>query len=112
MTGGPSTGKSLVLKRLLANDSKYLYLDGRMTGPNIISAIVDNINERENQSSLNNEVIKNIIMPLMIFSLTTFFGNDFSEKLKLSDILIKIVEVVTKNPMMAPKSLKLLLKLV
>ena len=38
MTGGPSTGKSLVLKRLLANDSKYLYLDSRKTGPNTMKA--------------------------------------------------------------------------
>lgn len=38
VTGGPSTGKSLVLKHLFANDSKYLYLDGRKT-PNILKAL-------------------------------------------------------------------------
>ena len=50
LTGGPSIGKSLVLNHLFGNRQNYFYLDGRKTGPNIIKAIVDNIEERENMS--------------------------------------------------------------
>jgi hypothetical protein len=111
MMGGPSTCKSLVLKDLFANNPKYLYLDGRLTDPNIISAIVDSIIERDNQNSLEDVVVDDI-MPSMIFALMKLMGNKLSKKLSLLNILIKIAEVVTKNPMMAPKSLQLILKLI
>jgi hypothetical protein len=82
MTGGPSTGKSLVLKRLLANDSKYLYLDGRMTGPNIMKALVNNLRKRDKLRSLTVESMQNMA-PLLILSLGSIIGNESMKQLKI-----------------------------
>jgi len=111
MTGGPSTGKSLVLKRLLANDSKYLYVDGRKTGPNVMKALVNNLRKRDKLRSLTVESMSNMA-PLLISSLGSIIGNDSIQQLKIiPDILIKIVEVVTKSPDKTLDSLEAILEL-
>ena len=109
-TGGPSTGKSLVLNHLFGNKSNYMYLDGRLTGPNIIDAVIDNLMERDKLRFLTVKSFKNTA-PLFISLLNDFFGNENSDKLKLPDILIKVLEVVTKYPEKAPKSLSFILQL-
>jgi hypothetical protein len=111
MTGGPSTGKSLVLKRLLANDSKYLYVDGRKTGPNVMKALVNNLRKRDKLRSLTVESMSNMA-PLLISSLGSIIGNDSIQQLKIiPDILIKIIEVVTKSPDKILDSLEAILEL-
>ena len=110
LTGGPSTGKSLVVNHLFGNQSNYMYLDGRLTGPNIIDAVIDNLIERDRLRSLTVKSLKNTA-PLFISLLNDFFGNENSDKLKLPDILIKVLEVVTKSPEKAPKSLSFILQL-
>ena len=110
LTGGPSTGKSLLVNHLFGNQSNYMYLDGRLTGPNIIDAVIDNLIERDRLRSLTVQSLKNTA-PLFISLLNGFFGNENSDKLKLPDILIKILEVVTKSPEKAPKSLSFILQL-
>ena len=110
LTGGPSQGKSLVVNYLFGNKSNYMYLDGRLTGPNIIHAVIDNLLKRDNIRSLTIESLNNTA-PLFISLLNEFFGNKISKKLKLSDILIKIREVVTKNPEKATISLSFIFQL-
>ena len=65
LTGGPSTGKSLVVKRLFDNDSKYLYLDGRKTGPNIVKAVANNLIKRDKICSLTVESMTKMAPLLM-----------------------------------------------
>ena len=111
LTGGPSSGKSLVLKRLLGNDSKYLYLDGRKTGPNIIKAIVNNLTKRDKLHSLTVESM-NKMAPSLISSLGRIIGNDSIQQSKIiPDMLIKIIEVVTKSPEKTLDSLEAILEL-
>ena len=103
LTGGPSIGKSLVLNHLFGNRQNYLYLDGRQTGSNIIKAIVDNIEERENWSRVNKNVMKEIL-PGVVSALTKMSGNEYIENLQLPEILNKIVQVATNSPDEAPES--------
>ena len=111
LTGGPSTGKTLVVKNIFGKQSNYLYLDGRLTGPNIIDAVIDNLMERDKLRFLTVKSFKNTA-PLFITLLNDFFGDKNSDKLKLPDILIKVLEVVTKNPKKAPNSLRFILQLI
>ena len=60
LTGGPSTGKSLVVNHLFGKQSNYLYLDGRLTGPNIIDAVIDNLMERDKLRFLTVKSFKNV----------------------------------------------------
>ena len=112
LTGGPSIGKSLVVKRLFDYDSsKYLYLDGRKTGPNIVKAVANNLTKRNKIRSLTVKSI-NKVAPLLISLLGRIIGNESIEQSKIiPDILIKIIEVVTKSPEKALDSLEAVLEL-
>ena len=111
LTGGPSTGKSLVVKRLFGNDSKYLYLDGRKTGPNIVKAVANNLIKRDKIRSLTVESMQKMA-PLLISSLGSIIGNESITQFKIiPEVLIKIMEVVTKSPDLALDSLEAILEL-
>ena len=111
LTGGPSTGKSLLVNHLFGNQSNYMYLDGRLTGPNIINAVIKNLCKRDKLRSLTVESLKKIA-PFLISSLGNIIGNDGIQQLKIiPDILIKILEVVTKSPDKSLDSLEAILEL-
>ena len=110
LSGGPSIGKSLVLNHLFGKRQNYLYLDGRETGPDIISAIVKNLMMRDKLRLLTVESILSIA-PSLISPLSALIGNDNNDKFLLSEILIKIVKVVTKSPHKNVASLAFILEL-
>jgi hypothetical protein len=110
LSGGPSIGKSLVLNHLFGKRKNYLYLDGRETGPDIISAIVKNLMKRDKLRLLT---VKSIlaIAPLLISPLSALIGNEYNDKSLLSEILNKIVKVVDKSPHKNVASLEFILEL-
>lgn len=107
LSGGPSIGKSLVLNHLFGKRQNYLYLDGRETGPDIISAIVKNLMKRDKLRLLTVESIA----PLLISPLSALIGNDYDKSFLLSEILNKIVKVVSKSPQKNVASLEFILEL-
>ena len=102
ITGGPLTSKSQVLKCLLGNDSKYLYVDGRKTGPNIMKTLVNNLTKRDNICSLTGKSMTKMA-PLLVSSLGSIIGKDSIQQLK--------IEVVTESPDKTLDSLAAILEL-
>lgn len=110
VTGGPSTGKSLVVKHLFANDSKYLYLDGRKTGPNILRAIVNNLSKRDNICFMSINSIKSVA-PKLYSSFESIIGNNFVGHLKIPELFAVIIGAVAKSPEKTLYSLESILEL-
>jgi predicted ATP-dependent serine protease len=81
LTGGPSTGKSLVVNHLFANRSDCLYLNGRRTGSNM-KAIISNIKKRDILSkktlAATNAIIRKVIPN---------FGKLFRDQFEVFDVL-------------------------
>jgi hypothetical protein len=98
LTGGPSTGKSLIVKRLFSNRPDCLYLNGRKTGSNIMNAIIGNIKKRD---SLSKKTIaltdigkhKRIIK---VFELLTMMYNAYlKEPEKSPELLENVLEILS-----------------
>eukprot|EP01038_Epipyxis_sp_PR26KG_P006413 gene6413-8829_t len=116
LTGGPSTGKSLLLRTLFGSHPQYLFLNGRKSGSNLINAVIESIkiNNRLKDVKMNAwsaiapTVIKSISELLLLNTIPVpSLLND-----KLPDVLVKIYEAASKNPDSGSKSLTIIFQLI